>query len=107
MAIINDFTPIWVGDTGAPFISHFSHQDGSLVNLTGSTISMKMEDSGGNIKICLGTWTIDDAINGLAHYSYASTDVDTPGVWTLFITITTGGKPLHCDEKLLEIRKAP
>jgi hypothetical protein len=107
MAIINDFTPIWVGDTGAPFIPQFSHQDGSPVNLTGATISMKMEDSGGNVKTCSGVWIIDDAANGKAHYSYASTDVNTSGVWTLFIAITIGGKPLHCDEKLLEIRNAP
>ena len=68
---------------------------------------MKMEDSGGNVKTASGIWTIDDTANGLAHYNYASTDVDEAGMWTLFITITIGGNPVHADERLLEILQAP
>lgn len=107
MAVIEDYSPIYRGDTGSPLIPQFSYKDGSAVNLTGATITMKMEDSGGNVKTALGIWTIDDAINGLAHYNYASTDVDEVGMWTLFITVTIGGKPVHADERLLEIIQAP
>lgn len=105
--IADDYSPIFCGDTGAPFDPVFLHKDGSAVDLTGATISMIMEDAEGNTKTALGIWTITDAANGQASYSYASTDVNTAGNWTLYITITVGGKPKHTDTKQLEILAVP
>ncbi len=104
-----DYSPVVQGDTGAPFIVHFLHKDGSTVDLTGATITMKMvnQDSPSTTKTCLGTWTIDDASGGIAHYQYQAADVNTAGIWILYITITIGGAPLHADSKLLEILAAP
>jgi hypothetical protein len=107
MAVIEDYSPIYAGDTASPLVAQFSYKDGSAVNLTGATISMKMEDSAGNEKAASGTWTIDDVTGGNAHYNYANADVNEVGMWTLFITITIGGKPEHADERLLEIKHAP
>lgn len=105
--MIDDFSPIYQGDTGAPFNPVFTHLDGSPVSLSGATITMKMENHAGTIITCVGTWTITDAINGKASYAYTSTDVATVGVWLLYITITIAGKPVHADTKTLEILPAP
>lgn len=117
MAIPDDFSPIYQGDTGAPLAPQFLHKDNSPFNLSGATISMKMQlvaspgaigETVGTIKTCSpSNWTIDDATNGKAHYQYQSTDVDTVGTWNLFITITIGGSPVHSDTKQLVILPAP
>jgi hypothetical protein len=107
--MIDDDSPIYVGDTGAPFAPQFVHKDGSPVSLIGATITMKMEDqyNASNVKICAGPWTIDDASNGKSHYQYQASDVDTVGTWIRFITITIGGLPVHADTKVLQILPAP
>lgn len=119
--LADDDSPVFVGDTGAPFAPQFLHKDGTPVNLTGATITMKLQqiisigtvaESVGVVKTAAGTWTIDDAMNGKAHYVYAAGDVDTPGTWNRYITITIGGLPLHADDgagnpKPLVIEPAP
>lgn len=108
MAIIaDDFSPIMVGDIGAPFDPVFVHKDGTVEDLTGATITMIMEDAEGNVKTAAGIWTITNASGGQASYSYAASDVNTAGNWTLYITITVGGKSKHTDTKQLEILAAP
>lgn len=107
MAIIEDYSPIYTGDVAVPFAPVFQHKDGSVVNLVGATINMKMQDQDGNLKICSGTWTIDDAVNGKAHYQWQTADVNTAGNWNLYVTITIGTLPVHADVKPLEIKGAP
>lgn len=103
-----DFSPIYVGDTGAPFDPRFLHKDGTAIDLTGATLSMRMQNENTNaVIVCTGTWTIDpDQVNnkGLAHYAYASGDVATAGMYFLQITITITSKPLHTDIRELEIK---
>ncbi len=103
--MIDDYSPVYCGDVGAPFAPQFTHKDGTPVNLSGATISMLMEEQNdpSNIKTCTGTWTIDNAANGQAHYQWQATDIDTVGMWTLFIKITIGGLPVTADTKSLEI----
>lgn len=108
MAIVaDDYSPIYVGDIGSPFAPQILYKDGSPVDLTGATISMIMVDTEGNTKTAAGTWTIDVAVKGQAHYVYAASDVNTPGSWTLYITISIGGKTVHADTKQLEILPVP
>lgn len=106
--IVEDYSPIYVGDTAAKLAPSFQHKDGSVVSLAGLTISMKMQDQYNNPKTCTGTWVIDDVSNGIAHYIYTANDVNTVGIWKLFIKLTDGsGNPVHAFERLLEIRNAP
>lgn len=105
--VADDFSPIYAGDLGTPFAPQFLYKDGSPVDLTGATINMIMVDAEGNIKIAAGNWTIDVATNGQAHYSYAASDVSTPGSWTLYITISINNLPKHADTKQLEILPVP
>lgn len=101
--IVDDFSPIFVGDTGAPFAPVFLYPNTDLpFNLTGYSISMHMVCGATNIH-CTGTWTIDNAAQGLAHYQFTSTDVQTPGVWNMYIILTIGGLPMHCSKKTIEI----
>lgn len=102
----DDFSPIRVGDTGAPFAPQFLYGDGTPVNLSGATISMIMFD-GYTAKAGAGSWTIDDAVNGKAHYTYDAADVNKDADWQLYITITVGGKPVHADMKKLLILPVP
>ena len=108
MSVIEDFSPIYVGDTEVPLAPQFAHADGSFVNLSGATITMKMQEATfGTVKVCSGTWTIDNAANGQAHYQWQVADVNTAGDWNLYITITIGGLPVHADFKPLQILPAP
>jgi hypothetical protein len=112
-AIHEDYTPITQGDTGTPFAPVFQKIDPATGNpiafdLTGLTLSMKMrEQETGQVKICAAAWIIDSAAAGQAHYPWQAGDVDTPGIWQVQITCTdSGGKPVHSEIKLLEIKAA-
>jgi hypothetical protein len=108
---IDDFSPIARGDTGSPFIVQFRHKfTGGLIDLTGCTISMKMqnEEDPEDIKECSDNdWHVDDAENGIAHYDFQDTDVNTVGTYNMHITIIKNAKPLHADKKQLVIEAVP
>lgn len=100
-----DYTPIYVGDTGVPFAPQFSTKNGPL-NLTGATFTMVMVNVNGlpgNRHVCGNFWTIDNASQGLAHYDWQPTDVSASGSFELQITVTISGKPVHTDVKPLTI----
>jgi|SRR5580765_4112926 len=104
----DDYSPIYANDVEVPLSIQFLHKnDQSPVSLSGATITMKMQNTDGIIKICNGTWTIDDTTNGKAHYQWQTADVNTIGNWMLYVTITISGAPVHADAKPLEILYAP
>lgn len=121
----DDYSPVYQGDVGAPFAPQFLHLDKSPLNITGATLSMKMElvepiapiggvstGVAGAIKTCAGTFTIDDAANGKWHYQYQAGDLDTPGIWNMHPKATIGGNPITGDDgqghaKQLVILPAP
>ena len=112
--VADDFSPIYTGDTQVPFAPVFVHKvDNSPFNLTGAAITMKMQNvplppnEASTVQVCSGTWTIDNATTGQAHYTWQSADVSTPGTWLLYVTITIGGLPVHADTKTLVILPAP
>lgn len=105
--IIEDYTPMSVGDTGVPFSPVFVHKDGTPVDLTNTTISMKIINDLGTVKTCSGTWTIDDATNGKAHYDWQSNDVNMDGDWQIYVVITNSLGPIHADTKPLTILQVP
>jgi hypothetical protein len=108
MAIpVDDFSPIRVGNTGATFAPQFLHKDGKPQPLDSVTITMKMKNRGtGTIRDATGTWVIDDAAEGLAHYAYSADDVAVAGLFDLLITLTKNGKPEDADTKTLRIKAA-
>lgn len=101
---IDDFSPMYAGDTLSPFSPQFNHKDGSPVDLTAATITLVMVCSAPfSRQVGTGTWVIDNATAGQAHYNWSSADVATPGTWAIQVEITVGGEPLHFDSKLLVI----
>lgn len=110
---VDDFSPMFRGDTGNPLRPQFWIWDNDLKkyvprDLTGLTPSLKMIDADGQEKNCTGDWTIDNELQGQAHYQWQSTDVDTVGVWTLFIALTdSDSRVVHADTRTLTIKYAP
>lgn len=96
---INDFSPIFAGDTGNPFVIYVAQKNG-FRSIIGATITMHMQnvDNPATIQTCSGPWTIDPLDNGKASYAYQSADVATAGSWYMWINITIGGKNVHVDD---------
>ena len=109
---MDDYSPIFVGDTGNPLVIEVLHING-FESIIGATISMKLFNATTNVvKTCSGPWTIDPSDNGKASYAYQAGDVDTAGSWQMWITITIGGKNIHVDDgagnpKVLVIEALP
>lgn len=112
--VADGYSPILQGDTLVNFTPQFAQYVNGVLqayNLTGLTISMKMQSTNDPtiVQVGTGTWTIDNAAAGQAHYVYSAADVATPGVWTLFIklTQTSSGAFVHAFQKTLQIDAAP
>jgi hypothetical protein len=96
---IDDYSPIYVGDTSNPFIIQVLHKNG-YESILGATITMHMQnvDDPSTIKTCSGAWSVDVGDNGKASYQYQSADVDTAGNWYMWVKIIIGGKTVHPDD---------
>lgn len=95
---VDDYSPIFVGDTGSPFSIYVAHKNG-FMSLIGATITMKLYNAATNtIKTCTGPWTVDSNDNGKAYYQFQAGDVDTAGDWEMWININKNGQPLHVDD---------
>lgn len=106
--MIDDYSPIGVGDTLVPFAPQFTGYAGTPFNLSGLTLTLKMENEQGTVKNGSGVWSIVDATNGLAQYAWSNADVNTAGIWTLYISFTNGsGQVAHAQTKTLEIQAVP
>jgi hypothetical protein len=99
----DDYSPLYTGDQLVPLTVQFSNKDGTAINLTGATLTLVMESSTGTRQIGTGTWTIDNASAGQAHYAWSSADVAQAGTWTIQVSLTIGNQVQHCDPKLLTI----
>jgi hypothetical protein len=103
--VVDDYTPIFVGDNGLVFAPQFLHkQNNTPVDLNGAVLSTRMTNQYGVTKIWnSGLWAIDDAANGIAYYTYQASDVDTAGMWTVQVQININGEIMHADPRLLQI----
>ena len=114
--IVDDFSPINVGDTGNPFSIYVANKNG-FQRILGSTVTMTMQnvDIPNVIKTCAGPWTIDSNDNGKAYYQYQASDVDTAGSWYMRVKIVLpNGGIIHPDDgtgsgmpKILVIKSLP
>lgn len=108
---IDDYSPIFQGDTANPFIVQIKSINGDYEDLTGSTITMKMQnvDDPSIIKTCNGPWTISGT---KASYAYQTEDVDTVGEWKMWVKVVQSNGTVHPDDgkgevKVLEINPLP
>lgn len=114
ISLVADNFNITQGDTLVPFTPQFAQYVSGVLqayDLTGLTISLKMQNTNDPsiVHDGAGTWTVDNATAGQAHYTYDATDVATAGVWTMFIKLTnsTSGAFVHAFQKTLQIDAAP
>lgn len=112
MGVVEDYSPLSVGDTQKPFACVFQEIDpgtGRLrtVSLAGLTISMRMRDveaEESEARNCAGTWVVDSESEGTAHYLWTADDVAASGIFELQITLTDAfDETLHSDIKRIEI----
>lgn len=105
MPVLEDYSPIYAGDTAIPFVPQFINAEGP-VPLANVTLSMIMVDINTNVRtVCTGPWliTADNAPLGIAQYTWQAAEVSTPGVKNLQIELTIGGAVVHTDLKPLTI----
>jgi len=96
------FSPVFVGDVGNPLCMRVLHADRSIVSVLGAPIAMEMRSVANPeiIKPCTGPWKANPADDGSAFYQYQPGDVDTAGLWELWIKILLNGEPVHADNGL-------
>lgn len=79
---------VYVGRIGETINLTLTNPDGTPVNLTSSTVTLSMYQSGTNLLIWSHTATVDDATNGLAHYTSVSGDFSTAGTYYMIVNVT-------------------
>lgn len=108
----DDFSPVYVGDTGARFAPQFWEWNDDTnqyepIPLTDKTIGMKIQN-GVTVRDCSDDWVISDEANGLAYRYWKSGDVASAAIWDLYLTLTDGGgKVVHADKRTWEVKYAP
>lgn len=97
---VNDYSPIFQGDTGNNLTIYVAHVNG-FKSILGSTITMVMQSVSDPtiFQVCDPTkWTIDPLDNGKATYAYQTADVAVADSWYMWIKIVIGGNPIHVDD---------
>ena len=70
----------------------WSDADGNALDLTGATITARIERSG-TATASDGTFTITNATGGVFRWDYSSTDIGTQGRHRVQFTATFGSEP--------------
>jgi hypothetical protein len=87
VTLTNQYSPRYVGDLSNPLIHQFVDMSDPPVpyplgSVNAANMTFKMQ-RGSTTKVGGGTWTIDDAANGIASYHWVANDVNTEGVWKI------------------------
>lgn len=102
-------SPLYVNDTLPNLQITVLDDNGNALNLTGASITMKMQSStnSSTVKVCTGSWSIDNALAGKMHYLWQQADTNQAGEWLLWITLTFPAGVQHLDPLTLEILPTP
>lgn len=72
-----------------------TYSDGTIQDLTGTTVTFAMRYDNGILKVSdAAAIVVGAATAGVAQYQWASADVDTPGGFRGEFHVTVGGKPV-------------
>lgn len=96
---VNDYSPIYQGDTGTPFSIYVAQKNG-FKSILGATITMVMQSVSNPtvFQTCTGPWLIDPSDNGRASYTYQAADVAVADSFKMWVKIVLNGKPIHVDD---------
>lgn len=78
------------GDTSPEIQAQLLEDDGSPVDLTGSAVSFKMKEVGGDSLAVDASATIDDESEGRVSYSWSSGDTDAAGYYNAVFAVDYG-----------------
>tara|TARA_R100000808_G_C2139531_1_gene147441 strand:+ start:252 stop:611 length:360 start_codon:yes stop_codon:yes gene_type:complete len=81
-----------VGDTSTPLGIICERADGTVVDVTGLTITFSMVSDAGVTIIDGAAGAINDATAGKVTYDFAAADVDTAGVFWGYFHVATSGE---------------
>jgi hypothetical protein len=87
VTLTNQYSPRYVGDLSKPLTHQFMDMSDPpapypLTGVNAANMTFKMQ-RGSTTKVGGGTWTIDDALQGIASYHWVANDVNTEGVWKI------------------------
>lgn len=103
----DDFSPRYVGDL-QPLTHYFTDHAGTAFDLTGvnaANMVLKLYNpSSATTKTGAGSWTITNAVGGVARYNMAAADVNTAGLWQMQVTIPFPTGIQHMDIREIEIK---
>lgn len=93
------------GDTGSKLeVTCQKNSDGSVINLTGSTVTLQWKDKAG--VLVEKVMTITDAVNGIAEYQFAADELVAPLMHFQVKITDASGKVLHSLELIRETVRA-
>lgn len=79
-------------DEGFDLNFQLKNADGSNFDLTGNTgLTFKMALTNASVSKVSAAMVVDDATNGLAHYTFATGDLDCPGTYNQEVEVTFAG----------------
>lgn len=95
---------IWfVGNRNPSITETLTYADGTVVDLTGSTVKLKMRAVGSStLKVNAAATVVGAATLGQVRYDWAALDVDTGGFFLVWWEVTTGGKTQDLNEAIIE-----
>src|SRR3954447_6862743 len=93
---------IWfVGNRNPSITETLTYADGTVVDLTGSTVKLKMRAVGSStLKVSASATVVGAATLGQVRYDWAALDVDTGGFYLVWWEVTTGGKTQDLNEAI-------
>lgn len=71
----------------------WSDEDGTAVDLTGATITARIEDMSGTVRASDSTFTLTTPASGVFRWDYSTADVATAGVYVVQFTATYVAPP--------------
>ena len=98
MSGTTNISPMYVGDTSPNLQITVTDDTGAAINLTGATITMKLQLTTSTTATSgIGSWTIDNAALGKAHYVWNVADTANAGEYYLWINLAFSGSNQHLD----------
>lgn len=79
------------GDTAPALVATLKADDGTVVNLTGATVTFSMRDQKTGAILVTGACTLTSATGGVVTYTWVTGNTDVAGVYNADFKVTFSG----------------